>query len=86
MAAEPQRRKTREGVISTLNAAVEIMNLANERTSITPAKVVFGSASDVLTIIRVRFLLVCVDRLHIEMHPGLDDKPGGLRRTWAGLR
>ena len=86
MAVEPQRPKTREGVISTLNAAIEAMNLANERTSITPAKAVFDSASVVLTMTRVCLLLVCVVRLQTEIRPGLDDKTGGLRRTWAVLR
>ena len=86
MATGPQRPKAREGVISTLNAAIEAMNLANKRTSITPAKAVFGSASVILTLTRVCLLLVGVVRLQTEMHPGLDDKPGGLRRAWAGLR
>ena len=86
MATEPQQPKAREGVISTLNAAIEAMNLANELTSITPAKAAFGSASVILTMTRVRFRLVCVVRAQAEIHLGLDDKPGGLRRTWAGLR
>ena len=86
MEVKSQQPKAREDVISTLNAAIEAMNLAKELTSITPAKAVFGSASVVLTMTRVSFLLVCLDRLEAEMHLGLHDKPGGLRRTWTSLR
>ena len=63
MENESQRPKEQEGVISGLNAAIEAMNLAKELSSITPAKAVFGSVSVILTMTRVSFLLVCVDRL-----------------------
>jgi len=85
MKAESQQPKGREGVISGLNAAIETMNLAKEFSSITPAKPVFGTVSVILAMIRVS-LLVCVDQQQTEMHPGLDDQPGGLRRIGAGLR
>ena len=85
MEVKSQQPQAREGVISTLNVAIEAMNLAKEASSITPAKAVFGSVSVVLTMTRVSFLLVCADRLQVEMHVGLNDKPGGLRRTRAGL-
>jgi len=42
--------------------------------------------SIILTMTGVGFLLVRVDRLQAEMVLGLDDRPGGLRRTRAGLR
>jgi len=86
VASGPQQTKSREGVILALNVAIEAMNLAKDVSSIPPAKAVFGSVSFVLTMIRVSFLLARVDRLRAEMDPGLDDKPGGLRRTRAGLR
>jgi len=69
-----------------LNAAIEAMNLAKELSSITPAKAVFGTVSVILAMIRVSLLLACADQPQAEMHPGLDDQPGGLRRTGAGLR
>ena len=53
MAAKSQQPKAREGVVSTLNAAIEAMNLAKELSSITPARAVFGSVSVVLTMTRV---------------------------------
>ena len=58
MDAKPHRPKEREGVVSTLNAVIEAMNLAKEISSITPAKAVFGSVTVVLTMIKVSFLLV----------------------------
>ena len=51
-----QRSKGRDGVLSSLNMAIEALNLAKEISSITPAKAVFGSVSAVLTMIRVPFL------------------------------
>jgi len=68
MEAKPRRPKGQEGTISTLNATIEAMNLAKELSSITPAKAVFGSVSVILTMTRVGFLLVCVDRVQAEMH------------------
>ena len=56
MDAKPQRR--RDVALSSLNAAIEVMNLAREVSSITPAKAVFGSVSVILTIIKVSFLPV----------------------------
>ena len=55
MKAESQPPKEREGVISALNAAIEILNLAKEISSATPAKAIFGSVSVILATIRVSF-------------------------------
>ena len=56
MAAKPRRQKGRDGVISSLNIAIGAMNLAKEISSITPAKVAFGTVAVLLTMIKVRFL------------------------------
>jgi hypothetical protein len=56
MDAKSQRH--RDVTFSTLNAAIEAMNLAKEIASITPAKAVFGSVGVVLIMIRVSFLLI----------------------------
>ena len=45
--------------MSVLNGAIEALNLAKELSSITPARVVFGSVSVILTVIKVSSLLVC---------------------------
>ena len=58
METKSQRPKEREGVVSTLNAAIDALNLAKELSSVTPAKAVFGSVSIVLAMIKVSFLLV----------------------------
>jgi hypothetical protein len=55
MATESQRPKGREGAISTLNAAIEAMDLAEKISSITPAKAVFGTVVVLLTMIKVCF-------------------------------
>ena len=54
MTAKPQRPKEQDGSISSLDLAIEAMNLAKEVTSVTPAKAVFGSVGVLLTTIRVR--------------------------------
>ena len=55
---EHQTQQPEGGTVSVLNAAIEALNLAKEVASITPAKVVFGSASILLAMIRVDLLLV----------------------------
>ena len=56
MDANSKREKRQDGVISALNAAIQVMNLAKELASVTPAKAVFGSVSVLLEIIRVSVL------------------------------
>ena len=48
--------KGRDSVLSSLNVAIDGLNLAKELSSATPAKAVFGSVSVLLTMIRVSFL------------------------------
>ena len=55
MDPDSQRQKRRDGALSSLNVAIEAMNLAKEVSSVTPAKAVFGTVSILLTMIRVRF-------------------------------
>jgi len=72
MKAESQRPKGREGTISALNAATEAMNLAENLSSIAPAKAVFGSVSTLLTMIRVCFLLSCKDLFQVYTELGFN--------------
>ena len=67
MTDKSQRPKERENALSTLNVAIDGLNLAKELSGITPATAVFGSISILLTMIRVSFLLFCdeVFRVHI---------------------
>ena len=57
MADKSRRPKGRDGALSSLNVAIDGLNLAKELSSITPAKAVFGSVSVLLAMIRVSFLL-----------------------------
>ena len=59
MVSDAQRRGRRNIALSSLGVAVEALNLAKEISSITPAKVVFGTVSTVLTMIKVSFFLRC---------------------------
>jgi len=57
MDANAQPQNHRDNVLSSLNAAIEAMNLAGGISSVTPAKAVFGTVSVILTMIRAGFLL-----------------------------
>ena len=72
MTTNPEQPKRRDGAPSTLNMAIEGPNLAEDISSIIPAKDVFGSASDLLEMIRVRsFLVFCGEELLPYVCPGL---------------
>lgn len=59
MQTQSQRPKGREGFISGLNVTIETLNLTKDLVSQTPAKAVFGSASAILTMIRVSLPVLC---------------------------
>ena len=61
MEAKSRRLKGRENTVSTLNVAIEALDLAKELSSITPARAVFGSVSVILVMIRVGFFLAFID-------------------------
>jgi len=72
MAAKSQRPKGRDGALSSLNVAIDGLNLAKEISSITPAKAVFGSVAILLTMIRASFLLFRHEIFQAYARPGLD--------------
>jgi len=85
MAAKSQRpKKGRDRILSTLNVAIDGLNLAKEFTSGTPAPAVCGTVSVLLTMIRVRFHL-SYEISHVHTYPGLDGERSGLRRARAIL-
>jgi len=63
MAAKSQRPKGRDDTLSSLNGAIEAVDLVKGGSMITQAKAAFGSVVVLLSIIRVGFLLVPIDRL-----------------------
>ena len=73
MSTKSQRPNGRDAVLSSLNMAIEALNLAKEVSSITPAKAVFGTVSILLTMIKACFILFCdeVFRTHTQLgHDG----------------
>ena len=63
MTTRTQQPQGQNGVLSSLNMAIDALNLAKEATGVAPAKTAFSSASVLLTMIRVSFLPVYVGRL-----------------------
>jgi hypothetical protein len=72
MDTSSQRPKGRDGALSSLNAAIDAINLTKDAVDIAPAKAAFGSVSALLTMIRVRFFLFYDDELRDLMLPGFD--------------
>ena len=85
MDANSQRQKQQDNVLTLLNVAIEAANLAKEVSSVTPAKVVFGSVGTLLEMVRVRFSSPD-DLLQIYMRPGLHGQQDRICRTRASLR
>jgi hypothetical protein len=52
--ASPQPPKGRDGVLSTLDLLIQALDLAKDACGIPPAQIALGSASVLLTLIRVR--------------------------------
>jgi len=80
-----QRPRGRDDVLS-LDTAIGALDRAQKAVSIAPVKTAFGSASNLLTLVRVSFpqlqstLVGCW-----LMHTGLGDQESGLCRTGADL-
>jgi len=58
MAAKSRQPKGPDGALSSLNGAIEALDLAKEDSRITQAKATFGSVGALLVMIRVGFLLI----------------------------
>ena len=72
MDVNSQQPKGQDGALSSLNMAIDAINLAKDIVDIAPAKAAFGTVSALLTMIRVRFFLFCLDEPRVLMYPGLD--------------
>jgi hypothetical protein len=86
MALTAQRQKKRNTVLTTLDVFIQTLRIARDTCGIPPAQVTFGSAYALLTMIRVRFSLLCENELVTHVYLGHDGQRSGLRRPWAGLR
>ena len=71
MTTSSQRPKERESALSLLNAAIDAINLANGASTIAPIKNAFGSARDLLTMIRVGLIRFTLVRCRL-MYTGLN--------------
>jgi len=56
MAPESQRPKRPHVTLSSLNAAIDAMNIAKDLLDMIPAKAAFGTVSVILIMIKVGFL------------------------------
>lgn len=56
MDAKSKQSKRRDNILSSLNVAIEGLNVAEKISAITPAKAVFSTVSVILTMIRVSLL------------------------------
>lgn len=75
MNTNTQPQKRHDNVIASLNAAIDILNIAKEASGITPAKVVFGSVSVLLGMIKVHPLPFCAAEFSIHMCLGFHGQP-----------
>ena len=80
-----QPPKGRDRIFSSLDEAIEALNIAKDVYGIPPAQAAFGSVIALLTMIRVRFLLFYDDELRVHMYLGHDGQPDGLHQTRAIL-
>ena len=75
--ASPQETKGRDGVLSALDLLIQALSIAKDTCGIPPAQVALGSATVVLTMIRVQFLLLLEDGYLIRVYP---------RTRWPTIR
>jgi len=62
MDTEVQQQKRRDNILSSMNVAIEALNLVGGISDIIPTKAVFGTASAILTMIRVSLPQVYLNR------------------------
>jgi hypothetical protein len=60
--ASSQQPKGRDAVLTTLDIFIQTLNIAKDACGIPPAQIAFGSATVLLTMIRVHFPLFCEDK------------------------
>ena len=73
--ASSRQQKGRDGVLTTLDVFIQTLNIAKDACGIPPAQVALGSASVLLTMIRVRSSLFPRKIPSDSRFPGHDGKP-----------
>ena len=86
MTSTSKQPKGRDGIISTLDVFIQVVNIAKDTCAVPPAQIAFGAASVLLTMIRVHPSLLCENNLPAHTCVGHDGQRSGLRRPWAGVR
>jgi hypothetical protein len=86
MSSTPQRQTARDRVLPTLDVFIQVLDIAKDTCGIPPAQIAFGSASVLLTMIRVHLSPREEEGFLIRVPLGHDGQRPGLRRPWAGLR
>lgn len=71
MQASSQRPRDHNSAL--LSASIDVLKLAKKVCSITPAKPAFGVVIEILTAIKVRFLLFFCCGLLVYTSPGVDE-------------
>jgi len=59
MYATARQQKRQEHIVSSLDAAIAVLDIAEKVSSITPAKAAFSVVKEILTMIKVAFFLLC---------------------------
>ena len=89
MASTPLPQKGRDVVLPTLDVLIQALNIAKDVCGIPPAQIALGSASTLLTMIRVRpppLYSLRKDELLTHVYLGHHGQLRGLRRARAELR
>ena len=66
--ASTSQQKARDGLLSALDVFIQVLTIAKDTCGIPPAQIAFGSASILLTMIRVRFYLFFENQLPTHVH------------------
>ena len=85
MSTNSLQSEGRDGAHSSLTASIGALNIAEQNSSLKPAKTAFGTVGVLLATIRVRPSL-CNDRLPVHVYLGLGSRRSRLRQTRTILR
>ena len=86
MNLKSQPPKRQDAALSSLNVAIDAMNVMKDAMEGTPAKAAFASVSIILTMIRVGLLLIRLDQPQVNVYRiQCSTKPTSLSLDWPAL-